>query len=212
MARMKSVAAALLVTLAPLTAASLFDVQTFDQPHTWQSGNPDPNPPVLLPDGGPLGPGDTALRISSSGGVGPGSRLVAYTTSDFTGDFTSAGVTGLALDLRNAGSTNLNIHIALNGPGGWFVTPGQAVNRFAPWNAYEFALTRDALNSGGGTDVDATLASVTQVRILHSTSADQFRADPISAQLLVDNIRAVPEPHLLGLLSLASLTRSRRKR
>ena len=203
----------LALLLAPHAfAAGFADIQTFDAAHSWTSGNPNPNPPTLLPDSGPLGPGDTALRVSASGGGGAGSKLVIFSTSDWTGNYLAAGISSIRMDLRNAAITPLSIRIALNGPGGWFITPGQTVAPFQPWDRFVYELGAESLLSAGGIDATATLANVGEIRIFHGTSDAAFQGQSISGQMLVDNIQAVPEATGTLFLGLGCLTCLRRKR
>ncbi|MBT8271496.1 MAG: hypothetical protein KJO25_05575, partial [Bacteroidia bacterium] len=53
----------------------------------WFEPGASPNPPVLAPDEGPAGPGDTCMEDASSGGGGPGSRMVVRNVSQWTGNF-----------------------------------------------------------------------------------------------------------------------------
>src|SRR5690606_1652085 len=147
----------------------------------WTSGAPNPNPPVVVDDAGPLGAGDSALRITGNGG-GPGGRLVALESTLWTGDYVAAGVSGISIDLRNAGSNGLSVRLAFNGPGGWFVTPAAPLPDFGGWTARQFETTPGSLVSAGGDDVAATLGGVTEMRLLHSPAPD-FRGPSVSGVL-----------------------------
>src|SRR6185295_12899281 len=70
--------------------------------------------PLVQPDGGPLGVGDPFLRAESHGGASGGSRMAIYDDfSDWTGDYATAGVTAVAADMANLGSTVLSMRIVL---------------------------------------------------------------------------------------------------
>ncbi len=68
--------------------------------------------------------GDHSLMITSAGGIGPGSKFVAFNTTQWAGDYPTAGVEKIVLDFNNIGSVALNMRVALDGPGGRFVTTG----------------------------------------------------------------------------------------
>ena len=52
----------------------------------WDEGSPSPNPPVNVATGGPDGAGDRFLQTNSSGGNGPGSRMVMFNQNQWAGD------------------------------------------------------------------------------------------------------------------------------
>ena len=203
--------AALCFALSSHAAVTLNQFENFSGAPEWSSGDPNPNPPVLVADGGPLGPGDTALRVTSNGGSGAGGRLIVFNETLWTGDYTAAGITSIAADLRNGGSTTLSMRLALNGPGGWFVTAAAPVTAFSGWVNQVFDIRSAALATAGGTDAAATLAAVSELRILHSATVD-FRGAKVSSSFLVDNIRAIPEPASVVLLAMAGIGCVFRKR
>ncbi len=160
----------------------------------WGSGVGNPNPPVNVSDVGPAGVGDSSLQITSTGGFGPGSRLVAFSFFQWAGDYTSAGVDLIVADVNNVGSTALDLRLAIDGSGGQFAS--SVAVPLAPgsgWQTIGLPISPADLTSVGGFDVNATLASAVQLRLL-SAASPSFMGDPIVAELLVDNIVAVPEP------------------
>ncbi len=192
-------------------AVLLNQMETFSAQNGWDSGDPNPNPPALLANSGPLGSGDSSLRVTSNGGTGPGSRLIVYNTTLWIGDYLASGITAIAADLRNSGSTTLSMRIAFNGPGGRFVTSPTAIAAFSGWVKSVFDIKPAALVSAGGTNAAATMAGVTEMRILHSSTVD-YQGARISSGFLVDNIIAVPEPAVGGLFCLAAMSCFFRKR
>jgi hypothetical protein len=190
-------------------SVTLSQVETFDSATAWQIGNQNLGIPTIRPNIGPNGTDDFALQTSSSVGSSAASRLIIFNTSNWAGDYTGSGVTGLSMDLRNTGSSDLFMRIAVNGPGGWFVTDGQAVNTGLGYATYLFDLSSAGLSPAKangpdlGTNAAATLADVTQIRILHSFEENSSRGEVANATLRIDNITAIPEPRIAVLTSLA---------
>jgi hypothetical protein len=157
----------------------------------WAEGVPSPNPPSNVPTAGPRGVGDAYLQNSSAGGSGAGSRLVMFNRTQWTGDFSSAGVTSLAADLINLGPNPLPIRIGVEGSGG-----GRFVSTFAAmlpadatWREVEFELSDAEMTLvDGSQSLAAVLGNVTELRILASDSPD-WSGDPMDATLGMDNLR-----------------------
>lgn len=189
----------------------LMQLETFDSSTGWGVGNPHPSPPSIQADVGPDGNGDFALRMSASAGQGAGSRLAIINTSDWAGDYLTAGIDTLTMDLRNQSFLSSDMRVAVNGPGGWFVTDSQSLSAFSTWTPVSFDLSPGALVSAGGSDASSTLSDVGEIRILHS-STPSFRGGTGQRTVLVDNIQAVPEPKTLMLTTFAALALLRRKR
>ena len=173
-----------------------------------------------ITDGGPAGAGDNFLQVTShethgttSGG---GNRLTFFNRLQWTGDYTAAGITAIAMDLKNISSSEiLNMRLAINGgfgpsfdfTGGVFTTSASiSLNSGSDWTRAVFSLLPgDLIPISGGTggnttgnDVQATLANVLELRLLNSASPD-WSGLPIAATLGVDNIHAVPLPPALAL-------------
>jgi hypothetical protein len=208
---LKTAAIILFCTATVRGAVTLGQIETFSATHAWNSGLPNPNPPALLADSGPLGTGDTSLRVTSNGGSGAGGRLLVINESAWTGDYTGQGIVALAMHVRNGGTTPLSMRVAFNGPGGWFVTAATPVAAFSGWNHLLFQIDAPSLTSSGGTDATLTLAAVTEVRVLHNSTVNH-RGAQLSSSFQVDNIRAIPEARAtsLALLSACFLLRRRR--
>lgn len=215
MAKVKAVFRTILMTacgVLPLRAAVVFgQIEDFSESHGWTSGDSNPNPPVVVPDSGPLGGGDSALRVTSNGGSDAGGRLVVYNRTLWAGNYTAAGVSTIAADLRNTGTNTLSFRLAFNGPGGWFVTTASPVAAFTGWVRQEFTIGTGSLVSAGGTDAASTLAAVSEFRILHS-SAVGFRGAQVSSSFMVDGIQAIPEPSAWIIAAMAGIGTLFRKR
>lgn len=192
-------------------AVTLNQIEDFSGVHGWSSGVPNPTPPVVVADSGPLGPADSALRVTSNGGSGPGGKLIVFNTTLWTGDYTAAGITAITMDLRNTGTNTLSFRLAFNGPGGWFATTVAPVAAFTGWVHREFAISPASLVSAGGSDAASTLAAVSQMRILHSSAVD-FQGAQVSGSFMVDGIRAVPEPSVWLIAAMAGIGCFFRKR
>lgn len=160
----------------------------------WTTGLSNPNPPMNMPDGGPLGNGDAYLHVMANGITGPGGKLVTYNILQWSGNYISAGVTVVSMYMRNFSSVDLSMRIVAQGPGGsfWSVSPVILAAQ-SDWQVVQFSLLPADLT--GGTDLNATLSGVTQLRILHSVSGGDM-GDVVTADLGIDNITAAENPIL----------------
>jgi len=185
-------------------------------------GAPHPAPPVNVPTGGPAGADDNFLLLTAIGGAGAGSRLSVLNLAQWAGDYLSAGITGIAMDVRNLGGSDLSLRLLFEnprvGPPTDMAISADAV--FVPaggdWTPVFFPIGLGALTALRGS-VATVLGDTTAIRIVHNPVAG-FPPPPVAAQLGVDNITAVarvPEPSVLWLLAAgvtALRTRSRLSR
>ncbi len=199
------------VTTHSWGAISLNQLEQFSNLNGWTSGGPNPNPPSILADSGPLGVGDNALKITSNGGSGAGGKLIAFNQSTWNGDYVGSGILEIAASLRNGGATPLSIRLAFNGSGGWFVTAAAPISAFSGWSNVAFDVRPNSLINAGGTNASSTMLGVTELRILHSFTPTQIGAQ-VSSTLLVDNLRAVPEPSSAVFFAITPVFLLRRKR
>jgi len=154
----------------------------------WISGVPNPNPPANIPNGGPTGVGDNYLQITSNGQSGPGGKPVSFNISQWTGDYVSAGVIAITVDLNNFGNTPLEIRLRVSGPGGDFVSVNSAsLSASSGWQTVTFQL--GAADLTGGADLTSTLSSVSRLWIFHNAIAS-FHGPSLVATLGADNIVA----------------------
>ncbi len=162
----------------------------------WEEGFVSPNPPVNVSDGGPTGLGDNYLELVSSGGLGAGSRQVAFNLLQWTGDYVGGGVTAIEADMANFGASAVSLRIALqDGSGTRF---GSTVSVSLPadgvWHPVSFGVKPADLTSIiGAASAEAALSNVIQFRIMVAAVGPAWEGDVIVSTLGVDNINAVTD-------------------
>jgi hypothetical protein len=150
-----------------------------------------------------------------------------WNTAQWAGDYLGQSISTLSLDANNLsgpGGETINLRVALNGPGGWFVTEPQVLLPEAGWQSLIFDLSLTGLvHAGQGNAVyDSTMSAVTRLQII-SLEEDTFdiggnaglRGDSIAASLGLDNIKAgaaIPEPSGVALILMGCAGLMRRRR
>lgn len=193
-----------------------------------------PATPQPVVSGGAGGADDQFMQITSTGGSGPGSKLAAINPTAWGGNYTNAGLTSIAMDLRNFGATDLYIRLLLEDlsdlpQARYAITDAIFLPSGGDWTAASFSVAAADLIALQG-EVATVLASVTHLRILGSADPDWLFAPgfqpSVAAILGVDNItpnvfgdggngdgdHEVPEPSsawlvALGLLGLVRMGR-----
>jgi hypothetical protein len=183
----------------------------------WTNGGGAADPSVLS-TGGPAGAADAFLRVNATGGGGPGSHLVVFNqATQWTGNFSTAGVNAISMDLKNFSTSPLSMRISLRETGStWYVSnPAASLPADNAWHTVTFPLTTAAMTAtNGATPLATGLTRINEFRILDNPSPD-YRGAVISASFGVDNVRAMPEPAgalLLGILVPLLSRRSIRSR
>lgn len=171
-------------------------------------------------DGGPAGTGDNYLQMSSDGSIttGGGNRITLFNQLQWQGDYLNAGITGIAMDIKNISSdAALNLRLAINGGfidssfnsiGGLFSTVASVtLDSGSEWTHVVFSLRPEDLvavigqsNANPNNDVMAALANVTELRLLNSPAPD-WNGQKVTATVGFDNITAVPLPPSLLLFT-----------
>jgi len=191
-----------------ISANQLDDFQSGDTTLNWANGPASPNQPFAVEEDG-----NWFVRNNSSGGSGAGSRMVLFNRAQWTGNYISAGVSVLTMDLRNSGDTDLHIRLGLL---------GQTGARSATFDVLELEANSDWVTASfdlldlniflPGTTAEDILSGVIELRILSSEDAE-YQADSIAGTLDVDNVRAgIPAPGAVGLFACAGMACIRRRR
>lgn len=151
-----------------------------------------------IASGGPAGTNDNYLRDFTSGvGAGSGSRMVIRNITQWVGNFTSQGINSITMDVR-ALTADVTVRVSMTGPGGKFSSStGILIPAGSEWTqilipitAADMTSVSDGFDGGSaGTDINATLAGVTEFRILSSTNP-AWRGQVTSAEMHIDNITA----------------------
>ena len=157
----------------------------------WVSGLPNPNPPINISSGGPMGLNDNYLQIESQGG-GAGGSLVAFnTSSDWTGDWTTAGITFIRMEVNNFSIFNVTLRISIDGNGGRFsTTNGVVIPPSSGWISVIIPVSpSDFTAVDGGSNLNLTLSTVNTVRIIDNP-LPAWRGQISDVVMGVDNIDA----------------------
>ncbi|MEM9080593.1 MAG: hypothetical protein AAGC74_07885 [Verrucomicrobiota bacterium] len=209
----------LLITLllsASCLALDLSQIDDFQDGTTenWIIGNrSSPLVPFNVPNAGPNGTGDNALQYASNGGNSTASRMVFFNRQNqWVGNYFTAGIDAIQLDIKNLGPTALNLRWAIssgvggeNGP--WVAsTHAVAIPADNTWRTVVLPVRPSDLTSVFSNGDPATiLANARATRLLSSASPD-FIGDEMIATIQVDNIQpiALPDPPLIEIEQTSS--------
>ena len=165
---------------------------------------------------------------------GPANRLVGINSSQWVNEssapmsnYIAQGVTAIELDLNNQSAVSLSIRLAFKSDTG----PAAVGYLSAPillapgsgWQRFTISITASDLTAvtSAGSPPPAAYATFfsnpfAEMRIIHEVGTANLFGDPVTAQLGVDNIRAVPEPAtaalVLGGLAVCGAIGYRRRR
>ena len=185
---------AALAAASPAWAITSGQIDTFSGTTTegWAGGAS----PTHIATGGPAGVGDGYLQFERSAFP---FHLGGKNESQWSGNYLTAGVGGLELDM--AASLDLQIRIALNGPGGFFSTATpKPLTSSAGWQHLSFDLDLSELVyvSGGTGTLTDTLAAVQTLLIRHDSdptpSPPGLHPEHVLGTLGLDNIEAMAAP------------------
>lgn len=179
----------------------------------WTDGG-SPNPPFSAADSGPSGTGDFAIEEVSSGGPVAGGRMVIFNRVQWTGDYIAEGVTAIQIDMFSLALTDLPMRLAVENS--LLKRQGSVNAQILPGDGQYHTLTFNInpidFGSIGTSTFEEVLSDVVTLRILSAQTGPAWMGDAINSAILLDNIRAVPEPSSLGLLASGGLLIARRRR
>jgi len=172
--------------------------------------------PANVPNG-QGGAADRYLEVVGNGGFGSGSRVATFNETQWGGDYVSAGVTAVRVDMANFGATDLEMRALLlfTSGGDWTSTATTLVPADGVWRTYTFGLTTSDLTLVGGSGTLAqALSGVGRFMLRHQTGAPAGigAGTPVVGTLGIDNVTAIPEPASIALLAVGGLALLRRRR
>ena len=188
---------ALLLAIPVQAQISLGLINDFNNSNVegWRHGVDHEGAPAVIETGGPAGDGDGFLRIISTGAGQVGSRLAAMnqTASAWAGDYISADVVRIRVDLRNSGSNPATIRMAFSNTGGisgnWWVTKQSIVlPANSDWQTEAiFSLAENDLSQVQGTiDYQTTFSNIVEARILVNP-AESFQGEAVAHTIDCNN-------------------------
>jgi|GEM_PF-1942379 len=179
------------------------------QPDNWKTNNVNG-----------LSLGNPYLKIAADGDGALGKMITFNQTSEWTGDYMSASVTGIRLDIANMSDfDNVHLRIALGNraspqqPGGtwWISNTATLIPINSSWSNVFLPITESDMivigNLNGESDNDSfadTFSNIQSIRILSAVVLDSPIGDEFFGDVLVDNIALVPEPSTLPLIGLGA--------
>jgi hypothetical protein len=178
---------------------------------------------------GPAGSGDHAIRLESTGTGLPGDftprqRFVMFHRENYDlaqennwqGNWQTANIRRLELDIRNDGVIPLNLRVAFSSSGGdptfdplfvpwWVSTTPVVVPADGLWTHVSFSVNDESLYTqySGSDSFDVVMQNVVEVKLFSSSSVF-WTGDIMTASAVIDNIQAVvPEPSSAALMGVA---------
>ena len=188
-------------------------------------GNPNPNPPTNVTSGGPAGANDNYMLVRSTGIGTSGSKLVAFNSDQWAGDYIDADIDAVQMQVNNFGATSLRLWLVLTDePNGQGVSTISSVDLPAGsgWRTVTFSLAQPNLT---GEPYATVMSNVVELNLVHYlpdaqnpiTLVSRNQSTAVAAQLGVDNVTAlpVPEPAFAGVAiagTVAAMMRRGRRR
>lgn len=146
-----------------------------------------PNPPQNIATDGPQAADDNYLRVTATGSLGPGSKLLITNSDQWAGNYFTNGINSVTADVRNPNAFPLSMRLAFRS-GTSFLYSSQAilVQPGTGWQSIEIPITQDSIT--GIASFQTVLSTVAHTRILHNAAATHRGAD-VAGEFHIDNIQ-----------------------
>lgn len=152
--------------------------------------------------GGPAGASDQFLNVVADGSGATG-LVTIFNRTQWLGNYLTAGVTEIDMDLRNFSSAGVTLSIrlafkqsTLGGatPGYLSLSPFTITNDGA-WHHATFRIDAASLKAvNSPTAYNTLMAAPAEFRIINEAGSANLDGDFVAATLGIDNVHAVPEP------------------
>lgn len=144
-----------------------------------------------IPTGGPDGENDNFLRVRSTTGVHPLNKLHTFNNAQWTGNYISAGVTYISMDVRNSGDQIIFLRLAFKDiiNARWSSIYSITILPDEGWKTIVFPINNNSLIGLNTNTPFSDSQLINEIRILHK-DAPGWDSDPIGATLDIDNIQA----------------------
>lgn len=198
-----AVAATLIGVALPASAITLGQIDDFQDGglENWEVRLPGNVEFTNVPNAGPLGTGDNVMEVDCF------NRFIFYNESQWTGNYTAAGVMSISMDVRHQNDFPLTLRLAISkgefdggGTGDTYVTNlGIAVPNDNQWRRITFGVSAaDFVPSVGNNpepndpplSIEAALLEVTHLRVIHNSNPGDFIGESSPGSLQVNNILA----------------------
>jgi hypothetical protein len=194
-----------------LLADPTFTTSTFD------SGNEGWQPWATSSVNG-ITPGNSYLNIAADGEEERGKMVTFNWNAEWTGDYYSAGVTGIELDISNMSDSDVvYLRVALGNRaspqqtgGTWFISQFSIViPTLSPWSRVLLPVNESDLTIVGnltgeiGTDsYEETFSDIRNIRILSAAIPLGAIGDEFVGNVGIDNVAMVPEPSTVPMIGI----------
>ncbi len=157
----------------------------------------------------PAGGGTRSLEVSTS------TRLAFHNQSSvYSGDYLSAGATGIQVWMRNPGTLPLTMRIVLhsnNQIDRWTSATPLTLAAGSGWTSHTFSIAESELLHVQGTQTySQSLSDVWRLMFRHDTTGSANGTNIPGGIVRLDNVEVVPEPATLSALALGLLGARRR--
>jgi hypothetical protein len=172
----------------------------------WTQGAQAPPGALSVVNGGPSGATDPFMQIVANGGASSGGRLTVFNQSQWTGNYNTAGVGSIEMDLKSVSGPALSVRVVVRDVSndGYSSTVGFPVPADGQWHHAVFRLDDASMTAiGVPPTLSQVLSAPRELRIIHS-AAPAINGDMTAATLGVDNIRASPVPEPTAILAVAA--------